>query len=259
MTGAAPILKVANLQKNFGAVIAAQDISIDIFPGEVVGVIGANGAGKTTFVNLVTGYLQPNSGSIRFEGRELVGSSPRDVTRSGISRSFQVSQVFSTMTVFENVLTALAIARSPGLAVLRRIHRADLEERCSNVLERYQIAQYSSQTVSTLSQGVRKLLDIAMAVVSEPRILLLDEPTSGVSVEEKFDLMDIVMNALQEDKVTVLFIEHDMEIVERYVSRVIAFYQGRIICDETPQEALSDPDVQEFVIGVRNPQAGVET
>ena len=138
------------------------------------------------------------------------------------------------------------------------MHRPGLEERCNEVLKRYRIFEYRGHTVSTLSQGVRKLLDIAMAVVSEPRILLLDEPTSGISVEEKFDLMDIVMEALREDMVTVLFIEHDMEIVERYVSRVIAFYQGEVICDETPAKALADPKVQEFVIGTRAPAKGGE-
>ena len=250
MTGA-PILTVKGLEKSFGGVAAAADVNVDVSPGEVIGIIGANGAGKTTFVNMVTGYLTPDAGSIQFEGRELVGLASREVTQAGISRSFQVSQVFQTMSVYENVLTALAIARSPGAAMLKPMHRPELEDRCNDVLERYRIAEYRDHTVSTLSQGVRKLLDIAMAMVSQPRILLLDEPTSGVSVEEKFGIMDIVIEALKEDKVTVLFIEHDMEIVERYVSRVIAFYQGRIICDETPEEALADPAVQEYVIGVK--------
>ena len=258
MTAAQPILKVVNLEKHFGAVVAAHNISINVHRGEIIGIIGANGAGKTTFVNLVTGYLQPDAGSIQFEGRDLVGFEPREVTQSGISRSFQVSQVFSTMSVYENVLTALAIARNHGLELLQPMHRPGLEERCNEVLKRYRIFEYRDHTVSTLSQGVRKLLDIAMAVVSEPRILLLDEPTSGISVEEKFDLMDIVMEALREDMVTVLFIEHDMEIVERYVSRVIAFYQGEVICDESPAEALADPKVQEFVIGSRAPAKGGE-
>lgn len=258
MNGAAPILQVENLEKNFGAVTAASNVNIDVLPGEIIGIIGANGAGKTTFINMVTGYLKPDGGSIRFEGRELIGLPPREVTRSGISRSFQVSQVFTTMTVFENVLMALAIARNPGLAMLRPMRSPDLENSCDDVLERYQIAQYRDHTVATLSQGVRKLLDIAMAVVSKPRILLLDEPTSGVSVKEKFDLMDIVMGALSEDNVTVLFIEHDMEIVARYVSRVIAFYEGMVICDETPARALADPDVQEYVLGVHNPKARKE-
>ncbi len=258
MNGLAPILQVEGLEKKFGAVTAASNVNIDVLPGEIIGIIGANGAGKTTFVNMVTGYLQPDGGSIRFEGRELIGLQPREVTRSGISRSFQVSQVFATMTVFENVLMALAIARNPGLAMLQPMRRPDLENSCDEVLERYQIAQHRDHTVSTLSQGVRKLLDIAMAVVSEPRILLLDEPTSGVSVKEKFDLMDIVMGALSEDNVTVLFIEHDMEIVERYVSRVVAFYEGKVICDETPARALADPNVQEYVLGIRNPKARKE-
>jgi len=251
MTGA-PILRVEGLEKTFGAVVAASNINIDVHAGEIIGIIGANGAGKTTFVNMVTGYLAPSAGSIRFEERELIGLAPREVTQAGISRSFQVSQVFSTMSVAENILTALAIARNKGFDLLRPMSRPELEDKCTEVLERYGIAEHRDHIAATLSQGARKLLDIAMAVVSEPRILLLDEPTSGISVEEKFDLMDVVMNALREDNVTVLFIEHDMEIVERYVSRVIAFYQGEVICDESPAAALADPKVQEYVIGVRH-------
>ena len=125
----------------------------------------------------------------------------------------------------------------------------ELHVKCDSVLKRYKLDVHRDSTVSALAQGVRKLLDIAMAVVSQPRILLLDEPTSGISVEEKFDFMDIVMGALKEDKVTVLFVEHDMEIVERYVSRVLAFYQGEIIADMPPKKALADKKVQEFVIG----------
>ncbi len=245
----APILQVQNLQKTFGAVVAAKDINVDVEPGEIVGIIGANGAGKTTFVNMVTGYLKPTDGAIKFEGRDITGLAPRKVTMTGIGRSFQVSQVFMTLSVFENLLTALAIAQSPGAAMLRPLRRAELIAECEATLERYGIADHRDQPASQLSQGVRKLLDIAMAMVSKPKILLLDEPTSGVSVEEKFGLMDRVMDALKSADVTVLFIEHDMEIVERYVSRVLAFYQGEIICDAPPAEALADPKVQEFVIG----------
>jgi len=121
----APILSVKGLQKEFGAIIAAADINIDVHEGEVIGIIGANGAGKTTFVNMVTGYLKPTSGEIHFEGKQLVGLPSREITRAGISRSFQVSQVFITMTVYENLLIALAITESPGLAMLQpKIGRA---------------------------------------------------------------------------------------------------------------------------------------
>lgn len=249
MTAQNAILSVKDLRKTFGAVVAANDINIDVRAGEIIGIIGANGAGKTCFVNMVTGYLKPTSGSISFEGAELVGKAPREVTRAGISRSFQVSQVFATMSVEENIATALAIALNTGTAALRPMQCAELDAQVTAVLERYRIAEHRHMTVSALSQGVRKLLDIAMAVVSKPRILMLDEPTSGISAEEKFDFMDVVMTALREDSVTVLFIEHDMEIVERYVNRVIAFYQGEVICDKPPVEALADAKVQEFVIG----------
>jgi len=247
-----PILEVRDLFKTFGAVVAAKDINVDVSRGEIVGIIGANGAGKTCFVNMVTGYLKPSSGSIVFDGIELVGKGPREVTHAGISRSFQVSQVFHTMTVAENLTIALAIATNRGVSALREMETPELTLQRDAVLKRYQLEKHKDMTVNVLSQGVRKLLDIAMAVVSEPRILLLDEPTSGISVEEKFDFMDVVMGALKEDNVTVLFVEHDMEIVERYVSRVLAFYQGEIIADMSPKKALADSKVQEFVIGKRH-------
>ncbi|MEQ8587118.1 MAG: ABC transporter ATP-binding protein [Thalassobaculaceae bacterium] len=243
------ILEASSLNKTFGAVTAAKDINVAVAKDEIVGIIGANGAGKTTFVNMVTGWLPPTSGTIRFDGRDITGLAPRRITRLGICRSFQVAQVFMTATVFENLMIALGIADSHGLGVLRPLRVADREARADAILKRYRIHEYRDQVASTLSQGIRKLLDIAMAMVAKPKILLLDEPTSGISVEEKFGLMDIVMTALREDGVTVLFVEHDMEIVERYVGRVLAFYQGEIICDASPAEALADPKVIEYVIG----------
>ena len=146
-------------------------------------------------------------------------------------------------------MIALAIANNTAFDALRLMDTPELRKQLDAILTRYKLEAHSDSTVSALAQGVRKLLDIAMAVVSSPRILLLDGPTSGISVEEKFDFMDIVMDALKEDGVTVLFVEHDMEIVARYVSRVLAFYQGEIIADMPPKKALSDKKVQEFVIG----------
>lgn len=252
------LLRVKDLQKSFGAVIAAEDINVDVNSGEIVGIIGANGAGKTTFVNMVTGYLKPTSGNILFRGREITGLEPRRVTQLGICRSFQISQVFKSLSVYDNLLTALAIAESPGMTMFRSIHRQELTKRCDEILERYRINEYRDQEAGNLPQGVRKLLDIAMAVVSKPQVLLLDEPTSGVSIDEKFEIMDLVMSALKEEKTTVLFIEHDMEIVERYVNRVLAFYQGRIICDKLPADAFVDSNVQEFVIGVEHHRKTVQ-
>ncbi len=252
----APILRVRDLNKSFSGIVAANNINVDVAPGEIVGIIGANGAGKTVFVNMITGYLKPSSGTIEFNGKDITGIEPRDATHEGVCRSFQISQVFMTMTVRENLLIALAIARESGSAMLRPVDHPDLTDECDRLMAVYKIDQYANSTVSTLSQGVRKLLDIAMAVVSNPKVLLLDEPTSGVSVEEKFGIMDIVMAALKEKGTAVLFVEHDMEIVERYVHRVLAFYQGEVICDAPPAEALLDPGVIEFVIGTDYHSAG---
>lgn len=249
------VLDVRDLNKTFGGVVAAANINVRIGEDETIGIIGANGAGKTTFVNMVTGYLRPSSGAIDFLGKSLIGLKPRDVTRLGLCRSFQVAQVFGTETVFENMLLAYGIAEEKGFGLLRPMHNEGRVKRVMDHLERYRIAQYRDTPANTLSQGVRKLLDIAMATVRGPRLLMLDEPTSGISIEEKFGIMDIIMAALRQEKTTVLFIEHDMEIVERYVTRVLAFYQGEIICDAPAAQALQDPKVKEFVIGKEHHRA----
>ncbi len=249
MATAAPILETVDLEKTFGAVVAAGDINVKIHADEVIGVIGANGAGKTTFINMVTGYLKPSSGKILFEGREITGASPRKATRIGIRRSFQIVQLFAELTVMENMLIAASMQRSAPLTLLAPIHTPANEAAARQALADYGIDGHADQIVSTLAQGVRKLLDIAMALVSAPKLLLLDEPTSGVAAEEKFDLMDTVMAGVRKSGAACLFVEHDMEIVERYATRVLAFYDGRIIVDGPPAEALADPRVKQYVVG----------
>ena len=245
----AHVLEVYDLEKNFGGVVAAHNINVTVDEGETIGIIGANGAGKTTFVNMVTGYLPPSGGRIEFLGKSVVGLHPRDVTKRGLCRSFQVPQVFLSESIFDNMLVAYGIAERSGLGLFTPIHTDERAVRVDAHLKRYQIEDYRDVAASALPQGVRKLLDIAMATVRNPKLIMLDEPTSGISVEEKFDLMDIIMEALRQEDTTVMFIEHDMEIVERFVDRVWAFYQGEIICDAPTAEAMVDEKVREFVIG----------
>jgi branched-chain amino acid transport system ATP-binding protein len=252
------VLEVHDLEKNFGGVVAAHNINVTVDIGETIGIIGANGAGKTTFVNMVTGYLKPSGGQIEFMGKSVVGLPPRDVTKLGLCRSFQVPQVFLSESVFDNILVAYGIAERSGLGLFAPVHTDERAARVDAQLKRYQIDDYRDVAASALPQGVRKLLDIAMATVRSPKLVMLDEPTSGISVEEKFGLMDIIMQALREEETTVMFIEHDMEIVERFVNRVWAFYQGEIICDATTAEAMKDEKVREFVIGQEYHPAHVE-
>ena len=244
------ILHAKGLNKNFGAVTAANDINVAVEQDSVVGLIGSNGAGKTTFINMVTGYLKPTTGSIHFEGRDITPLKPREITQLGICRSFQIPQLYNSMTVAENLMVGIGIVASSG-ARWAKSNRLDVtpERAVDAMLEQFGLGDYRDRQSGLLPEGTRKLLDIAMAMVVRPRILLLDEPTSGVSADEKFVLMDRVMAAVREGKVTVLFVEHDMDIVERYATRVVAFYSGRIIADAPPRQALASDDVRRYVTG----------
>ncbi|MEI9806103.1 MAG: ABC transporter ATP-binding protein [Pseudolabrys sp.] len=251
---AADILAVRDLEKTFGNLVAARDISVSVPAQQTVGVIGANGAGKTTFINMITGHLTPSKGSILFEGKDITGKPSREIARLGISRSFQVAQIFPSLTVFENMCMAAAIARCSGgiLAnISTPVRSGAATAEAEATIELFQIGRYRDIPANTLPQGIRKLLDIGMAVVGWPRLLLLDEPTSGISIEEKFDLMNVVMSALKSREITVLFVEHDMEIVARFADRVLAFYDGTVIADGTAHETLDNPKIQELISGVR--------
>jgi branched-chain amino acid transport system ATP-binding protein len=247
----AVILETEGLTKTFGAVTAASNISVRVEEDAIVGLIGGNGAGKTTFINLVTGYLQPTSGVVRYGGREITGMSPRKLTRLGVCRSFQIPQVFDSLSTYENLLVGLGIVSLGKKAFVGGsvLEGRTPEDVAREMLERFRLEPYRTAPASALPEGVRKLLDIAMALAVKPRLLLLDEPTSGVSAEEKFALMDLVLGAIRAQRVTVLFVEHDMEIVRRYTQRVLAFYDGRIIADGPPAAVLDDPGVRKYVVG----------
>jgi branched-chain amino acid transport system ATP-binding protein len=248
------ILSVRDLEKTFGSIVAARDITLDVPAEQTVGIIGANCAGKTTFINMITGHLRPSKGTIRFGDHDITGRPSREITRLGVSRSFQVAQIFPSLTVFENMCAAAAVAAGRGgtfglaLAPLRSPAVMDQAEAA---LDLFRIAPYRDARAATLPQGVRKLLDIAMAVVGSPRVVLLDEPTSGISIQDKFGIMEVVMSALKSRRLTVLFVEHDMEIVERFADRVLAFYDGTVIADGPPAVALADARVQTLISGTR--------
>jgi branched-chain amino acid transport system ATP-binding protein len=255
------ILDARGLNKTFGAVTAAREVSAAIEKDSVVGLIGTNGAGKTTFINMITGFLKPDSGSIEYEGRDITRLPPRAITRLGISRSFQIPQLYSSLSVFENMMIGLGIVlENAGLAGYFSSGRIwqtrpvpgfgkPAEEVAEHLLARFGLADYRARNAQVLPGGVRKLLDIALTMVAKPRVLLLDEPTSGVSAEEKFGIMQMVLDAVRAEGATVLFVEHDMEVVSRFAQRVLAFYDGRIIADAPPAVALQDPEVKRHVVG----------
>ncbi|MBL4758758.1 MAG: ATP-binding cassette domain-containing protein [Rhizobiales bacterium] len=244
-----PILTIENLNKSFGAVTAAREVSVVVPDGVVWSMIGSNGAGKTTFVNMVTGYIKPDTGRILFDGTDITKMSPRQVTRLGIRRSFQIPQLFAELTMLENMLVSLSINRKDKPSYKRSARKPGHVDEAMDTLKRFRIEDYHDRLMSELPAGVRKLLDIAMAMSGKPRVMLLDEPTSGVAAEEKFPLMDLVMEVLSASNVTVMFVEHDMDIVTRYSERVLAFYDGEIIANDAPDQVLSDKIVQRYITG----------
>ncbi len=245
------VLETRELTKRFGAVTAAAGLDVAIEAASVVGLIGGNGAGKTTFLNMITGYLKPDRGTIRFDGRDITGLQPRQVTQLGVCRSFQVPQLFDSLSVRENLQVGLGVVALGGRqwAAGTKLDPGQVDRAADEALQRYGLVEYRERRAGVLPEGVRKLLDIAIAMAVKPRLLLLDEPTSGVSTDEKFALMDTVMGALRGEGVTILFVEHDMDIVRRYTQRVLAFYEGRVIADGQPEAVLADDEVRKYVIG----------
>jgi branched-chain amino acid transport system ATP-binding protein len=245
----APLLEARAVAKRFGAVVAAAELNVQVRAGERVSLIGSNGAGKTTFVNMITGYMKPDSGHIVFDGRDITALHPRAIVELGVARSFQIPQLFGELTVLDNLLVSGA-CHDAHLSIWRSARHDDAVARGEHLLQRFALMEHRDRRVVELPGGVRKLLDIAMALTVQPKLLLLDEPTSGVSAQEKFPMMDTIMAALGGERdTTVIFVEHDMDIVGRYADRVIAFYSGRVIADDVPAKALATDDVRRYVTG----------
>lgn len=243
-----PLLQTKDLQLAFGAVVVADHIDFTLTEGERLAVIGQNGAGKTTFINICTGLIHPQAGQVFFEGHDVTALSPRAIALRGMVRSFQLPQLFTEHTVRDCVRIAAAGKRG-GLGLWTPLDKAVPAAEVDHVLEMVGLASRGDEMSGALPEGQRKLLDIAMALVLNPRLLILDEPTSGVSTDEKHGLMKTIMAALDAEKVTAIFVEHDVDIVSQYATRVAAWIAGRIAADGTPQQVLADPEVRKNVIG----------
>ncbi len=243
------LLSATDLHIGFGGVKAADGIDLAVNDREHLAIIGPNGAGKTTFLNICTGYLQPASGRVLFEGRDITAKPPRTITRLGIARAFQIPQLFSEHTVTENLQLAIAAKENiwrPWTTLSNAVKEDDIQE----LVQLFDLTDVANSTIRELPEGTRKLVDIAVALALRPKVLLMDEPTSGVASAEKFAVMDTLLHALDARAVTSVFVEHDMEVVERYANRVAVWSAGKIQALGPPNTVLQDPDVLRDVIGV---------
>lgn len=244
-----PILRAEGLEVAFNGVRAADGVNLEIHEGEFLAIIGANGSGKTTFLNLCTGYVRPSAGEVYLDERPITRMAPRRIARQGIARAFQIPQLFTDHSLLDNLMLSIAARRGiwEGLTPLSR---AAYREEALELMRLLGLEEHAEAVTGTLPEGLRKLADITLALALEPRLLLLDEPTSGVSAFERFPLMETLMGALRQRRVTALFVEHDMEIVAKYADRVMVWDSGQVIAEGAPGRVLQDPRVLESVVGV---------
>ena len=244
------LLETRQLVKAFGAFRAVDGVDFRVNQGELLGLIGSNGAGKTTLVNLVSGLLRADGGTIAFEGRDATVQTVNERIRAGIARSFQLVNLFDQLTALDNVaLTIFARqGKTRSLFTLADRDRAVTAE-AMQVLHQFGLDGKARMLAGGLSQGERKLLDVAVAYALRPKLLFLDEPTSGVSTREKAPIMDVVTSIVRSGNITAVVIEHDMDVVFTYSDRIVAMHQGRILADGTPDEIRRNEQVTTTLIG----------
>jgi branched-chain amino acid transport system ATP-binding protein len=247
------LLQTRKLGKSFGVLRALEDVSMAVHDGELVSVVGPNGAGKTTLVNLLTGLLEPSAGEVLFMGETIAGIGPVELADRGLARAFQLIQIFPKLTVKETIAAAVISRRRERWRLFSRLTTNDaVNTRVNEVAEIFGLTARLEDIGATLSQGEKKLLDVASAFALDPQVILLDEPTSGVSTAEKHGIMKTLIAAAKRAGVKgIVLVEHDMDLVAVYSSRIIALSEGRVLADLPPDRFFADPHLIETVIGKR--------
>ncbi len=244
------VLEAKNLTKRFGSLVAVRDISMTVEKGELRAVIGPNGAGKTTFFNLVSGFFAPTSGTIAFEGRDITNVRAQQRVGLGMARTFQITEIFPELTVFENVRIATEVAAGYRLRPwLNRAEAADLHRHIDETLALTALAGKAGRLVGELAHGDQRAAEIAMALALKPHLLLLDEPTAGMGDQETYDITQLIWRLHKESNLTIVLIEHDMRVVFHLADRITVLDQGGFLAEGTPQEIAANEAVQTAYLG----------
>jgi branched-chain amino acid transport system ATP-binding protein len=247
---ASSILATRGLGLDIGGATIVADVSLEVREGEFVGVIGPNGAGKTTLFNLLSGLLRPTAGAVALEGRDVTGEPPFRRTRAGLGRTFQVSNVFPLLTVLENVRLTAEAHLGGTMRIWRRAERVrEAVERARWALGRVGLSTAAEQAAGSLSHGDKRKLELAMVLAGDPRVILLDEPMAGVSVENIPELVELIGSVHEQEGKTVLMVEHHMEVVTGLAQKVAVMHHGRLLAFDTPDAVMANATVQEAYLG----------
>ena len=246
------MLRVEHLCKSFGGVTATSDVSMHFPAGSLSAVIGPNGAGKTTFFNLISGALPADAGRILLDGENIVGLPSSEIIRKGIGRAFQVAKLFKTLTVEESLRGELQSTLGKSAHMRGRFPLAQTRDRAMEVMEQLGLQHKADVVSGNLSHGDQKLLDIALALVLKPKVLLLDEPVAGMGPEERTQMIDTVYGLWQKGGLTIVLIEHDMEIVFRIAQHIHVLSYGKLLAEGTPEQIRTNPAVIEAYLGTPN-------
>ena len=245
------LLRTIDLRKQFGETRACDGVNFTVQQGEFLSLVGSNGAGKTSLVNLISAHLTPDSGQILFEDKDITNTTVYERIRAGIARSFQIVNLFDGLSVYDNVaLSIFSRDRKTVRIASLADHDADVHRETLEVLGQFGLRDKSTIVAGGLAQGERKLLDVAVAYALRPKLLFLDEPTSGVSTRDKTQIMDTVSSVVRAGHVTAVVIEHDMDVVFRYSDRIVMMHEGRFLADGTPSEIRANSDVANILLGV---------
>jgi branched-chain amino acid transport system ATP-binding protein len=250
------LLQTIDLKRYFGETRAVDNVSLSIEEGEFVSLVGPNGAGKTSFINVISALLRPDSGKVLFRGKDITQASVTERVKAGIARSFQLVNVFDDLSTFDNV--ALAIfsreGRTAHLGSLAHLDHQVISE-AGSVLDRFGLTAKRDDNARDLAQGERKLLDVALAYALKPKLLFLDEPTSGVSTRDKGQIMDTIASVVRAEGITAVIVEHDMDVVFKYSDRIVVMAQGAVLAQGTPDEIRNNEQVAMILLGTSGPDA----
>jgi branched-chain amino acid transport system ATP-binding protein len=244
------LLEVRNASRHFGSLVAVNNVSLLVEPGELRAVIGPNGAGKTTFFNLISGFFPPTSGTIHFDGTDITSWEPHVRVSHGIARTFQITEIFPELTVRENLRVAVEVAMGlRNRPWLSREAEAQIRARVGELMEMGGLGAKADRLASEMPHGDQRAIEIMMSIALRPRLLLLDEPTAGMGDQETYDITRLVRKLHRDEKLSIVLIEHDMRVIFHLADRIMVLAEGEVLAEGTPQEIAKDERVQAAYLG----------